>query len=47
VFRPSKEELVTVEINLEEDMKNPVYVYLKLTNFYQNHKDMMRSMDRK
>ena len=34
-------------ITIDKDMDAPIYVYLKLTNFYQNHKDMMRSLDRK
>jgi LEM3 (ligand-effect modulator 3) family / CDC50 family len=37
-------DLSTIEgIDIQKDMTAPIFVYLKLTNFYQNHKDMISS----
>lgn len=36
-----------VTIDVTEDLKGPVYVYYKLTNFYQNHRRFVKSRDDK
>merc|ERR1712226_350166 len=35
----------TIDIEIEEDMQQPVYFYYKMTNFWQNHFQYMRSQD--
>ncbi|KAF9348222.1 hypothetical protein BGX26_000360 [Mortierella sp. AD094] len=37
----------TVKFSLPEDMKKPVFVYYRLTNFYQNHRRYVKSIDPK
>mmetsp|Transcript_2198 Transcript_2198/g.3670 ORF Transcript_2198/g.3670 Transcript_2198/m.3670 type:complete len:318 (+) Transcript_2198:37-990(+) len=34
-----------ITLNVEEDMEAPVYVYYRLTNFYQNHRRYVKSRD--
>lgn len=33
----------TITLNIEEDMKQPVFMYYKLENFYQNHRRYVKS----
>ncbi|KAG0017440.1 hypothetical protein BGZ80_008282 [Entomortierella chlamydospora] len=35
----------TVKFNVPDDMKKPVFVYYRLTNFYQNHRRYVKSVD--
>ncbi|KAG0350573.1 hypothetical protein BG005_009891 [Podila minutissima] len=37
----------TIKFNLPVDMKKPVFVYYRLTNFYQNHRRYVKSLDAK
>ncbi|KAF9947864.1 hypothetical protein BGZ72_010215 [Mortierella alpina] len=37
----------TVKFNLPVKMKKPVFVYYRLTNFYQNHRRYVKSLDSK
>ena len=39
----TKNALCTFRIPLDKPMKTPVYVYYQLTNFYQNHREYIRS----
>lgn len=39
------EQTCTVQFNLPKDLKAPIYVYYKLTNFYQNHRKYVESYD--
>lgn len=34
-----------IQFNLAQDLKGPVYLYYKLTNFYQNHRKYVESYD--
>ena len=35
----------TIEIEVDEKMSAPIYMYYKLTNFYQNHRRYVKSRD--
>ncbi len=35
--------ICNVTITLNDDMKQPVYMYYKLTNYYQNHRRYVQS----
>ncbi|KAF9429127.1 hypothetical protein BGZ76_001783 [Entomortierella beljakovae] len=37
----------TIKFNIPVAMKKPVYLYYRLTNFYQNHRRYIKSMDAK
>lgn len=37
----------TIKFNLPVAMKKPVFVYYRLTNFYQNHRRYVKSLDAK
>lgn len=37
----------TVKFNLPVKLKKPVFVYYRLTNFYQNHRRYVKSLDAK
>ncbi|KAF9585418.1 hypothetical protein BGW38_002467 [Lunasporangiospora selenospora] len=37
----------TVKFNIPTTMKKPIFVYYRLTNFYQNHRRFVKSMDSK
>lgn len=39
------QQTCTIQFNLPKDLKPPVYVYYKLTNFYQNHRKYVESYD--
>merc|ERR1711988_19946 len=35
--------LITMDLTIEEDMKQPIYMYYQLNNFYQNHRRYVKS----
>ncbi|KAI9352295.1 CDC50/LEM3 family [Zopfochytrium polystomum] len=37
----------TIDFNIDLDMAGPVYLYYRLTNFYQNHRRYVKSFDSK
>ena len=37
------EGLQTIDFNIDQDMEAPIYVYYKLTNYYQNHRRYVKS----
>jgi len=37
-------EECTLTVKLDKPMKGPIYVYYQLTNFYQNHRDYVKSV---
>ncbi|KAI9356001.1 CDC50/LEM3 family [Zopfochytrium polystomum] len=37
----------TITFNIDSDMSGPVYLYYRLTNFYQNHRRYVKSFDAK
>lgn len=38
-------QLCSVTFNIPEDLHPPVYMYYRLTNFYQNHRRYVKSLD--
>lgn len=39
------DNICTIEFKIEQDWKPPIYLYYKLTNFYQNHRKYVQSFD--
>lgn len=43
--KPVDTQVCSVTFNIPEDLHPPVYMYYRLTNFYQNHRRYVKSLD--
>ncbi|KAG4304705.1 hypothetical protein PORY_001758 [Pneumocystis oryctolagi] len=43
---PKKEIICVIRFNVPTDLRPPVFIYYKLTNFYQNHRRYVKSVSR-
>lgn len=45
-FYPEKEDICVIRLEMPVDLRPPVFIYYRLTNFYQNHRRYVKSVSR-
>ncbi|KAG5518519.1 hypothetical protein PMAC_002915 [Pneumocystis sp. 'macacae'] len=45
-FYPTKETICVINLEIPVDLRPPVFIYYRLTNFYQNHRRYVKSVSR-